>query len=83
MSAQARMAIRDAGEGWVRLTSSDGEIPTAVYQLRDNRPIVLAYSGRRPRAEENGCCCISTRQNTTAKERRGDTRRTPAEGDKR
>ena len=45
MSAQARMAIRDAGEGWVRLTSSDGEIPTAVYQLRDNKPIVLAYSG--------------------------------------
>ena len=45
MSAQARMAIRDAGEGWVRLTSSDGEIPTTVYQLRDDKPIVLAYSG--------------------------------------
>jgi hypothetical protein len=45
MSAQARVAIRDAGEGWVRLTSSDGEIRPSVYQMRDGKPILLACSG--------------------------------------
>jgi hypothetical protein len=45
MSEKSSIAIVNAGEGWVRLTSSDGETLMSVYETREGKPIVLAYSG--------------------------------------